>query len=255
MPAPKASRIIWTLLPIVLLAFPPGTARGEYEEDERYEEDAPPPPSQRQDKKTGSGSYREEKKNGKYNYQYEYDYENQRSETLPTRRKRRYFVPDNQRVDAGVFHAALSVGGNFYIEPKFDANNTPLGEYFKDFGFQGGVYFDFDYDDMRLGLRGWLGYKYILNSAHVFAFDGVVRYLFQVSDATNFGVGVGASAAVWVRSATDTTRGEEVFFLPAMLITAGLDFNPFMADFKVAVNHIGEDFTIMGLEFLFGFRL
>lgn len=244
------SRIAWTLLPLLVVALPPGMARAEYEEDVEYEEDAPPPET----RESGSGSFKERREGGRYQYQYEY--ENQKSERLqPKRVKRKYFVPDNNRIDAGTFHAAISVGGNFYIEPKFDANNAPLGEYFKDFGFQGGVYFDFDYDDTRLGLRGWLGYKYILNSAHVFAFDGVVRYLFQVSDATNFGLGIGASAAVWIRGETDTTRGEEVFFLPALIIAAGLDFNPFMADLKLVVNHIGEDFTILGLEFLFGFRL
>ncbi|MBI4404462.1 MAG: hypothetical protein HY537_09890 [Deltaproteobacteria bacterium] len=173
----------------------------------------------------------------------------------PVRPKRKYFIEDPQRIDAGIFHVAFAAGGNFYIEPKLDANRVPLGDYFKDFGFQGGAYFDYDYDDINLGLRGFLGYKYILNSVHVFTFDPMVRYLWKFSDKVHFGLGVGGSAAIWFRKVTDTSGREEVAFIPSLLLGAGFDFNPFMVDFKWLINRIGPDSTIMGWEGYFGFRL
>jgi len=177
--------------------------------------------------------------------------------------KKKHFVADIKRTDAGIFHVAAVVGGNFYTEPKVtrDAsdNIVSTGEYFKDFGFQAGVIFDYDYSEMDenipLSLRGMVGYKYILSSVHVFAFDGAVRRMFRFSDAASFGLGLGGSAAVWYRSITASSPDEEIVFLPSVYLTAGFDFTPFMVEFKWLVNRFGEDSTITGLELYFGFRL
>ena len=97
----------------------------------------------------------------------------------PTRTKpsnRKYFTDDSPRTDAGVFHVGFAAGGNFYIEPRLttDPIPAPTGDFYKDFGFQAGVYFDHDYSELDenipLMLRGMVGYKYILNSVHVFIF-------------------------------------------------------------------------------------
>ena len=175
---------------------------------------------------------------------------------------RKYMVEDPSRVDAGIFHVAFAGGGNFYIEPEVvSATNTPTGNYFKDYGFHAGVFFDYDYSEMQenipLQLRGMLGYKYILNSTHIVAFDGMVRRMFALSDKVAFGVGMGGSAAVWYRvpNATQPTAKEEITFLPSLLLGAGFDFNPFMVDFKWLINRIGQDSSISGIELYFGFRL
>ncbi|MBI3295124.1 MAG: hypothetical protein HYZ71_10380 [Deltaproteobacteria bacterium] len=177
-------------------------------------------------------------------------------------KNQKYFVPDTDRVDAGVFHVAFAAGGNFYIEPEVQLNtNNPTGNYFKDFGFQAGAYFDYDYSELPenipLALRGMVGYKYVLNSAHVFTFDGMVRKMFRFSDNASFGVGLGGSAALWYRqpSATQIFATEQMVFLPSLLIGAGFDFTPFMIDFKWLVNRIGSNTAIMGFELYFGFRL
>lgn len=173
--------------------------------------------------------------------------------------KHKHFVPDPKRVDAGIFHVAAVVGGNFYTEPKVDSQGNANGEYFKDFGFQGGVIFDYDYSEMDenipLSLRGGFFYKYILSSVHVFAFDGSARRMFRFSESADFGLGLGASAAVWYRSVTASSPNEEILFLPSVYLTAGFDFTPFMVEFKTLVNRVGSDSTIMGLELYFGFRL
>lgn len=167
----------------------------------------------------------------------------------------KYHVADPKRVDAGIFHVAAAIGGNFYIEP--DTQIPP--DYFKDFGFQAGVFFDFDYsemdEDIPLCLRGMAGYKYILKSVHVFAFDAVARRMFRVSEKASFGLGLGGSAAVWYRSITDTSPEEEIIFLPSFIISAGFDFTPFMVNFNWLINRITEDDTRTGLELYFGFRL
>ncbi|MEZ4751751.1 MAG: hypothetical protein R3B54_14315 [Bdellovibrionota bacterium] len=108
---------------------------------------------------------------------------------------------------------------------------------------------------MRLGLRGWAGYKYVLNSVHVFGFEGRVRYLFTMSENVKFGIDMGVSGAMWLRTVTSSSTQEESLFLPALIIGAGFDFNPFMVDFKTLINRIGENSTILGLELTFGFRL
>jgi hypothetical protein len=174
---------------------------------------------------------------------------------------RKYFTDDSPRTDAGVFHVGFAAGGNFYIEPQYtttSGKNVPSGAFFKDFGFQAGAYFDHDYSELDenipLMLRGMVGYKYILNSVHVFSFDGMVRRMFRFSENASFGLGVGASAAVWYR-VQSATSNEEIIFLPTMLIGAGFEFNPFMVDLKWAVNRVGGDNTIMGFELYFGFRL
>jgi hypothetical protein len=174
---------------------------------------------------------------------------------------RKYFTDDSPRTDAGVFHVGFAGGGNFYIEPQYSntsGSNVPTGAFFKDFGFQGGAYFDHDYSELDenipLMLRGMVGYKYILNSVHVFSFDGMVRRMFRFSENASFGLGIGASAAVWYR-VQSATSNEEIILLPTVLIGAGFEFNPFMVDFKWAVNRVGGDNTIMGFELYFGFRL
>ena len=174
--------------------------------------------------------------------------------------KRKYMVPDNDRVDAGIFYVAFAVGGNFYVEPQIKTTTkVPTGEYFKDFGFQGGIYFDYDYsaltENVPLGLRGFFGYKYILSSVHVFTFDGVVRRMFRFSDTSTFGIGMGGSAAVWYRSDTVPNAISETIFLPSFIVTAGFEFNPFMVDFKWLINRFQTDNTITGFELYFGLRL
>lgn len=178
------------------------------------------------------------------------------------RQKRKYMVADPDRVDAGLFHVGFAVGGNFYIEPKFSSTtNEPLGDYFKDFGFQGGMYFDYDYsalsENVPIALRGMLGYKRILGNTNVFALDGVVRHMFRFSDKATFGIGPGVSAALWFRegSTTAPVSDEEIIFLPSFILTAGFEYNPFMVDFKWLINRVGQDATIMGFELSFGFRL
>ncbi len=175
---------------------------------------------------------------------------------------RKYFVPDPSRVDAGVFHVAFAVGGNFYVEPEVASiSAAPTGNYFKDFGFQGGVYFDYDYSELPenipLALRAMVGYKYVLSSVHVFTFDGMVRRMIRMSENASFGFGIGGSAAVWYRQQSDRPifANEEMVFLPSFIVGAGFDFNPFMVDFKWLINRFGQDSTITGLEFYFGFRL
>lgn len=175
-------------------------------------------------------------------------------------RKRQYFVPDTERTDAGIFHVAIAVGGNFYIEPQVNlSTKTATGDYFKDFGFQAGVYFDYDYsaltENVPLGIRGMIGYKYIFGSMHVFCFDGVARYMIRVSDWTTFGIGPGVSAGVWYRSLGTGVREEQTLFVPSFLINAGFEFNPFMADFKWNITRIGSDVNVMGFELYFGLRL
>jgi len=180
----------------------------------------------------------------------------------PKKATRKYMVPDPNRVDAGVFHVGFAVGGNFYIEPQID-NNTggPNGDYFKDFGFQAGVYFDYDYsaltENVPLSLRGMLGYKRILKSVNVFTFDGAVRHMWRFSERATFGAGIGGSAAIWFREPQNVAplAAEEIIFLPSFLITFGFEYNPFMVDVKWLINRFGQDSTITGVELYFGFRL
>lgn len=172
---------------------------------------------------------------------------------------RKFFNDDTKRVDAGVFHVGFAAGGNFYIEPDVDNNDVPTGDFYKDFGFQAGVYFDHDYSELDenipLMLRGMIGYKYMLASVHAFSFDGMVRRMFRFSEHASFGLGVGASAAVWFRARTATSPNEEVILLPSLLIGGGFEFNPFMVDLKWAINRVGAENVIMGFELYFGFRL
>ena len=225
-----------TLMAVTSILFlaSPGFAETDddeqYQDDTQYEEPPSPPPAKRRDRKG---------------------------------EKKKHFVADIKRTDAGIFHVAAVVGGNFYTEPKVtkdtSGNLTTTGEYFKDFGFQAGVIFDYDYSEMDenipLSLRGMIGYKYVLSSVHVFSFDGAVRRMFRFSDAASFGLGIGGSAAVWYRSITASSPDEEIIFLPSVYLTAGFDFTPFMVEFKWLVNRFGEDSTITGLELYFGFRL
>jgi hypothetical protein len=170
--------------------------------------------------------------------------------------KRKYFIPDNNRIDAGVFHVGFALGGNFYIEPRLNnLTKAPTGDYFRNFGFQGGAFFDWDYGDIPLGLRVFVGYKYILASVHAFSVDAIARHMFSFSDKVRFGVGVGTSASIWYRTLTSQTSYEEVFFLPALVASAGFEFNPFMVEFKWLINQFGVDRTITGMEMYFGVRL
>jgi hypothetical protein len=175
-------------------------------------------------------------------------------------KQRKYFIPDTQRTDAGIFHVAFAAGGNFYFEPKVNSTTgVATGDYFKDFGFQGGVYFDYDYsqltENVPFAIRGMVGYKYILSSVNVFTFDGMVRYMLRTSDVSALGLGAGVSAGVWYRGVTSTSPREQVLFLPSLILGAGFDFTPFMVDFKWLITRIGSNNTIMGWELYFGFRL
>lgn len=171
------------------------------------------------------------------------------------KQKRKYMIYDPDRVDAGIFYVGFAAGGNFYIEPQIDTTTkAPNGQYFKDFGFQAGVFFDYDYsaleENIPLALRGMVGYKYILSSVHVFAFDAMVRRMFRFSEKSTFGLGFGASAALWFRpgSLTPPVAAEEIIFLPSLVMGAGFEFNPVMVDFKLLINRIGQDATILGTE-------
>jgi hypothetical protein len=183
----------------------------------------------------------------------------------PKPKPRKYFSDDTPRTDAGIFHVAFALGGNVYIEPKLSATTGDFADdYFKDFGYQGGVYFDYDYSRMTenipLALRGFVGYKYALNSTHIFAVEGMVRRMFQVSQNTDFGLGAGLSLATWFRSQTVTVDGEtsqidQTVLLPTFILGAGFDFNPFMVDLKWMIHRLGVGETVMGAEFYFGVRL
>jgi hypothetical protein len=179
----------------------------------------------------------------------------------PKRRRRHYLTEGHEdRIDAGVFHVAAAVGGNFYSEPIVNSSLTPTGDYSKDFGFQAGAYFDYNYneldDNIPLALRGFLGYKYILSSVHVFTFDGMVRRMMNLSERVTFGLGFGGSVAVWYRTIKPgiSTR-EQIVFLPSLVLGAGFEFTPFIIDFKWLINQIGDNATRMGVELYFGFRL
>lgn len=186
--------------------------------------------------------------------------EKPKAKRLKGKGRRKYFVPDTSRSDAGLFHVAIAAGGNFYIEPAVNRNtNQATGNYFKDFGFQGGVYFDYDYsaltENVPLGLRGMVGYKYILSSVHQFTFDALARYMFRVSDKSTFGLGLGTGVSLWYRAQTSSSPTEQFIFLPSAIIGAGFEFNPFMADFKWCIQRFGDNNTIMGWELYFGLRL
>lgn len=176
-----------------------------------------------------------------------------------TGEKRKYFTDQSPRTDAGVFHVAATVGGNFYVEPIVNASKVPTGDYFKDFGFGVGVVFDYDYSELAenipLGLRGMIGYKYILNSVHVVTFDGMARHMWRFSEKSSFGLGIGGSAAVWYRVEQTGVSTEEIIFLPSFIIEGGFDFNPFMVDMRILINRIKTDSSIYGAELYFGFRL
>ncbi len=181
----------------------------------------------------------------------------------PTKKeqKRKYMIYDPNRVDAGIFYVGFAAGGNFYIEPKISSTTkAPLGDYFKEFGFQAGIFFDYDYsaleENIPLALRGMIGYKYILKSVHVFAFDAMVRRMFRFSEMSTFGLGFGASTAVWFRpeSTVPPLAAEEIIFLPSLVLGAGFEFNPVMVDFKLLLNRIGQDATILGMELYAGVR-
>lgn len=177
------------------------------------------------------------------------------------KKEKRFFGTEKDpRIDAGIFHVAFAAGGNFFMEPKLlSANGTPTGDYFNDFGFGGGVFFDYDYSQMTenipLMLRGFVGYRYILNSVHVFDVEGIARRMWQFSESSSFGLGVGVSSALWYRSLTDSSPYEETLFLPSMIVEAGFEFNPMMVQLKWLVNRLGSDSSINGVEFMFGIRL
>jgi hypothetical protein len=174
--------------------------------------------------------------------------------------KRKYFTDNSPRQDAGVFHVAATVGGNFYIEPEVNQTTlAPTGNFHKDFGFAVGVTFDYDYSELDenipLCLRGMFGYKYVLNSVHVATFDGIVRRMWRFSERSSFGLGMGGSAAVWYRVEIPSVSTEEILFLPSFVLEAGFDFNPFMIDIRLLINRIKGDSSILGGELYFGFRL
>jgi len=179
----------------------------------------------------------------------------------PEKKEKRYFgTEQDPRVDAGIFHVAFAAGGNFFIEPKLEASNKqPTGDYFNDFGFGGGVVFDYDYSRMTenipLMLRGMIGYRYVLQSVHVFDLEGIARRMWQFSDSSTFGIGVGVSTALWYRTLTNNSPYEETLFLPSFILETGFEFNPLMVELKWLVNRFGTDSTINGLEFLLGIRL
>ena len=187
---------------------------------------------------------------------------NQDSERAPKTpdQRGRYFVPDPNRIDAGIFHVSFALGGNFYTEPQYaQSTGAPTGSYYKDFGFQGAIYFDYNYSELEenvpLSLRGTLGYKYILNTTNVFELSGAARWMFQVSNGASFGIGPGISSAIWYRAVTATSPVEQILFLPCFLLDAGFDFRPFMVDVRWLINRIGINSTITGFEAYFGVTL
>lgn len=231
-------RRVWILITLFLwsLAHQPLRAEEDYEEEESYIEEretvAPPP--------------------------------TQRKRARKSLARRKYFTDTSPRSDAGIFHVGFALGGNVYIEPKLRASDNEFADdYFKDFGYQGGVYFDYDYsrasENIPLALRGFLGYKYALNSTHIFAAEGVVRRIFNLSENSDFGLGAGVSLATWFRnitqiSATETVEIEQTVLLPTFILSAGFDFNPFMVDLKWMIHRFGVGESLMGAEFYFGVR-
>lgn len=183
-----------------------------------------------------------------------------RKEKKEKKEKRFFGTEKDPRIDAGIFNVAFALGGNFFIEPKLlAANGAKTGDYFNDFGFGGGVFFDYDYSKMTenipLMLRGFVGYRYILQSVHVFDIEGIARRMWQFSESSSFGVGLGVSTALWYRSLTDNSPYEETLFLPSMVVETGFEFNPMMVQLKWLVNRLGSDSSINGIEFMFGIRL
>jgi len=181
------------------------------------------------------------------------------------KKTRKYFSDQSPRSDAGIFHVGFALGGNFYVEPKLFADSKLFADdYFKDFGYQGGVFFDYDYSRMTenipLALRGFVGYKYVLNSTHVFSLEGMVRRMFQLSENSDFGLGVGVSLASWFRQTVEVTNNEtteidQTVLLPTFILEAGFDFNPFMVDLKGMIHRFGTGENLLGIEFYFGVRL
>ena len=175
--------------------------------------------------------------------------------------KNKFFIEDTSRVDAGGFHMGFALGGNFYVEPQYSLSSLPIGGYFNDFGFQGGVFFDYDYSELQenipLALRGMIAYKYILNSVNVFAFDGTVRHMIRLSQKGQFGIGGGVSAGVWYRTvnAISSSEFQQTAFVPALIVETGFDFDPFMVDLKWMIKRFGNNNTTTGLELYFGVRL
>ncbi|MFM8316178.1 MAG: hypothetical protein ACKOA8_18005 [Deltaproteobacteria bacterium] len=184
---------------------------------------------------------------------------NTQSKKIEKKEKRYFGTEKEPRIDAGIFHVAFAAGGNFFIEPKLNATTKePLEEYFNDFGFGGGVIFDYDYSKMTenipLMLRGFVGYRYILKSVHVFDVQGIARRMWQFSDTSSFGVGLGFSSAVWYRTLNEESLYEETLFLPSLVVETGFEFNPVMVELKWLINRFGQDSSINGLEFLLGIR-
>jgi len=267
---PQLGRLLLaSLLTLIFLAVPTRAALGEEfeESDEELFEEPEPKPKAREAEPAGDWEFEDEGKSKSKSEKYEkyekYEKGNKKGQRWEKRgRKKKYFVEDTERTDAGIFHVGFGVGGNFYMEPKIDTTTkAPTGDYFKDFGFQAGIFFDYDYsglaENIPLGLRGMIGYKYILNSVHVFGFDGSARMMFRFSDSASFGIGPGTSAAVWYRAASagPPAANEEIIFLPSFLIEAGFEFTPFFVDVKWLINRFGEDSTITGLELYFGFHI
>lgn len=184
---------------------------------------------------------------------------------ITPRKPRKYFSDQSPRTDAGIFHVGFALGGNFYIEPKLFADTNEFADdYFKDFGYQGGVFFDYDYSRMTenipLALRGFVGYKYTMNSTHVFSLEGIVRRMFQLSENSDFGLGAGVSLASWFRQTVEvvnnqTTELDQTVLLPTFILEAGFDFNPFMVELKGMIHRFGTGQNLLGAEFYFGVRL
>lgn len=178
---------------------------------------------------------------------------------------RTFFNSQEKRVDAGVFHVGFAAGGNFFIEPEeygtiYSSEST--GQYFTSFGLQAGIYLDHDYSELTenvpLMIRAIIGYRYILDSIHIFAVDGLVRYMMRFSEHNALGLGGGVSAGIWYVPGSyyaPPYTVNEVAFVPALLLSAGIEFDNFFGDFKTMVKEINSFSTILGFELSFGFRL
>ena len=90
---------------------------------------------------------------------------------------------------------------------------------------------------------------------HVFDIEGIARRMWQFSESSSFGVGVGMSSALWYRALTNNSPYEETLFLPSLILETGFEFNPMMVQLKWMVNRLGSDSSINGIEFMFGIRL
>ncbi|MEZ4751752.1 MAG: hypothetical protein R3B54_14320 [Bdellovibrionota bacterium] len=103
----KKHRLLLCLGLLAVLSFSK-SVRAEYEEEAEYVDEREMVQEQG---KTDNGFRKSTKKSRRTYYNEQ-------------QQKRKYFIPDTQRVDAGTFHVAFGAGGNFYT---LSPNSTATG--------------------------------------------------------------------------------------------------------------------------------